>query len=151
MRFIVLVLIFSFIIQVHVKAQNEMLFDYNGGLSSSLITQIIQDEMGFIWVATEYGLNRFDGITFTHFSENQNNEYALSNNFVTALAHDREGKLWVGQVNGLQYFDPKTENFHTVKIDLTDHNIQHFVSSVMVKSNGDIWVTTSNYGVMIIE
>ncbi|WP_373846720.1 two-component regulator propeller domain-containing protein, partial [Bacteroides heparinolyticus] len=46
------------------KAQTGKFYSTENGLSSSLINQLFQDSKGFIWVATEYGLNRFDGLNF---------------------------------------------------------------------------------------
>ena len=39
----------------------------NDMLSSKLITSICQDSRGYVWIATEYGLNRFDGVYFTQY------------------------------------------------------------------------------------
>ena len=46
------------------EAQTGKVYTTDMGLSSSLINQIFQDKQGFIWVTTEYGLNKFDGIRF---------------------------------------------------------------------------------------
>ena len=40
-------------------------------LSSNLITRIIQDTYGYIWIATDYGLNKFDGLNFTPYLHNE--------------------------------------------------------------------------------
>ena len=45
-----------------VEAQTGKVYTTDMGLSSSLINQIFQDQQGFVWVATEYGLNKFDGV-----------------------------------------------------------------------------------------
>lgn len=39
----------------------------NDMLSSKLVTSICQDSRGYVWIATEYGLNRFDGVYFTQY------------------------------------------------------------------------------------
>lgn len=48
-------------------AQTGKIYTTDMGLSSSLINQIFQDKQGFVWVATEYGLNKFDGLRFTNY------------------------------------------------------------------------------------
>ena len=40
------------------------------GLSQTLVTQILQDDRGFIWFGTQYGLNRYDGYEFKVFVHN---------------------------------------------------------------------------------
>ena len=50
-----------------VEAQTGKVYTTDMGLSSSLINQIFQDQQGFVWVATEYGLNKFDGLRFTNY------------------------------------------------------------------------------------
>ncbi len=132
-------------------AQNKFLFDYNDGLSNSLINQIAQDQNGFIWVATEDGLNRFDGINFLNFAEDKTSDFSLNNNFVTSLVEDHNRKLWVGQVDGLQYYNPETESFFDINIEATDSRVHHFISSMLVAKNGDVWITTSGYGLMFID
>ena len=51
-----------------VEAQTGKVYTTDMGLSSSLINQIFQDQQGFVWVATEYGLNKFDGLRFYQLS-----------------------------------------------------------------------------------
>jgi ligand-binding sensor domain-containing protein len=94
-----------------VFSQGRRFFDYNEGLSNSLINKVYQDRMGFIWLATEDGLNRFDGMKFTVFSHNPNDKNSLKSNYVTTITEDNEGNLWVGLINGVQIFNHETETF----------------------------------------
>lgn len=48
-------------------AQTGRFYTMENGLSSSLVNELLQDSRGFVWIATEYGLNRFDGIRFTNY------------------------------------------------------------------------------------
>jgi len=132
-------------------AQSKNFFDYNEGLSNSLINKILQDQKGFIWVATEDGLNRFDGIHFKTFFADENDENSLKNNFVTALAEDRKGNLWVGQINGLQVYDPESESFTEIPLYISDERIHLYISSITIAANQDVWMTTSGYGLIKIE
>lgn len=144
--FLVFYLLFS-----PIQAQTKRLFDHNDGLSNSLINQVFQDHQGFIWVATEDGLNRFDGIKFVQFLHNSEIESSLKANFVTALAEDKNGNLWVGQVNGLQVYNHVTESFEEIKLYVNNKRIHPFVSSIVESKNGDIWISTSAYGLIKIS
>nr|WP_321412011.1 two-component regulator propeller domain-containing protein [uncultured Carboxylicivirga sp.] len=144
--------IFLFIVFISISTsslgQKKRLFDFNEGLSNSLINEVYQDHIGFIWVATEDGLNRFDGIKFKSFNGKQK---SLKANFVTAIYEDKTGKLWVGQINGLQVYNPITETFEEIKVYINDQQIHPYISGIEEASNGDIWVTTSRYGLLKIE
>ena len=65
-------------------------------LSSNQITAICQDKTGYIWVATEYGLNKYDGYRFTNYLHDKNNPASINSNNVVSLFLDTQGSLWVG-------------------------------------------------------
>ena len=67
--FTFLLLLFSLLC----NGQSPKLFTTDKELSSSLINQIYQDRNGFIWIATEDGLNRYDGAKFTIYKHEPNN------------------------------------------------------------------------------
>ena len=50
------------------------------GLSNNNVNDIIQDKIGFIWFATDDGLNRFDGYTIKVFRNHSNDKNSISNN-----------------------------------------------------------------------
>ena len=67
------------------------------GLSESVAHAIVQDERGYIWVGTGYGLNRFDGSSFRQFYEYD----GLAHNRIHSLFQDREGTIWIGTETGI--------------------------------------------------
>ena len=81
------------------------------GLSQTRVAQIVQDDHGFIWFGSQYGLNRFDGYEFKVFVHDPRRANSLSGAFVSALFKDRSGALWVGCNQFLDRFDPRTETF----------------------------------------
>ena len=85
--------------------------DRTSGLSNNSVTCTIQDPVGFIWMGTQDGLNRYDGERFTAFKHEQNNDQSLSDSFVWSLTLDARGGLWVGTENGLNRMDMKTGAF----------------------------------------
>lgn len=129
-------------------AQNKQIrfenMDINDGLSQSLVNDILQDKLGFIWIATQDGLNKYDGNQFVIYKKIPNNENSLSNNFVHAIFEDSEGYLWIGtNGGGLNRFDPRTEEF--VRYDLGPQN--RIVTDIAEDKNGFIWFSTTGNGV----
>lgn len=101
---------------VQVVAENTLFYD-SKQLTCDLITSICQDKDGFIWIGTDYGLNKFNGIQFTHYYNNPKDSTSLSDNSVKALMLDNEGTLWVGGIGGLQYYVPEENAFRTIKFE----------------------------------
>jgi len=66
------------------------------GLSQTKVSQIVQDNQGFLWFRTRYGLNRYDGYSFKIFVPEPGNPKSLSGVVVNALFKDRDGALWIG-------------------------------------------------------
>lgn len=77
------------------------------GLSHSSVYAVCQDETGFIWIATQDGLNRYDGNGVTVYRSEQGVPGSVSGASISALLPDRAGGLWVGLGSeGLVAFDP---------------------------------------------
>src|SRR5664280_3605587 len=77
----------------HLKSDN--------GLSSSIVTSILQDHKGLVWVGTYDGLNRYDGFDFVIYRNNSADSASLANNVVRTMIEDRDKKLLIGTQNGL--------------------------------------------------
>lgn len=76
------------------------------GLSNNFVTDIAQDGFGFLWIATDNGLNRFDGERFIVFSEKDG---TLKGNSVNSLFYDDvAGYMWIGTKKGLDLIDCRT-------------------------------------------
>ncbi|MDR2466172.1 MAG: hybrid sensor histidine kinase/response regulator, partial [Prevotellaceae bacterium] len=131
----------------NILAQNLRFYD-SRQLTCNLFTSICQDTEGYIWVGTEYGLNRFNGIQFAHYYNVPEDSASLLHNSVRCLMLDRGGVLWVGFVNGLQYYCPDGNTFCTIQFE--NDVAPHIVGIVQLKS-GEIWVTTSGYGVCRVD
>jgi streptogramin lyase len=82
------------------------------GLSSDVVTSLLLDRRGFLWIGTVDGLNRFDGEDFRVYRSNAQDSLSIPNNWVTGLSEDRSGRLWVSTFFGdLCRFDPFDESF----------------------------------------
>jgi diguanylate cyclase (GGDEF)-like protein len=71
------------------------------GLSQSTVMDILQDRRGYIWLATEDGLNRFDGVSFKVYKHDPADVASLPSSFVWGVAEDTAGDLWVATTDGL--------------------------------------------------
>jgi len=66
------------------------------GLSQTMVWQIVQDDQGFMWFGSQYGLNRYDGYKFKVFKHEPSVANSLSGVYIYSLFKDRSGTLWVG-------------------------------------------------------
>lgn len=78
------------------------------GLSQSGVSDIVQDDLGFMWFATQSGLNRFDGMKFDYFYRDAQKENTLSSSDITRLHNDRNGYIWAMTSHGLDAINQKT-------------------------------------------
>ena len=70
-------------------------------LTCSQTSRLCQDKYGFIWVGTEYGLNKFDGYHFTNYFFRKEDRNSICSNDIAALFTDRQRNLWIGTSMGL--------------------------------------------------
>lgn len=113
------------------------------GLSQSSPLCLLQDAQGFLWIGTEDGLNRFDGVDFTVYRNDPDDPNSLSNSYVSALAEGPNGQLWVGTYGGgLNRLDSDSGSFtHFRHDDLDPNSIAHDqVLSLLSDRDGTLWV-----------
>lgn len=133
-------------------AQSGRLFSTDSELSSSLINDVHQDSKGLIWIATEDGLNRYDGSKFTIFKQNHRNSKSLLNNYVKKVFEDSENRLYFGFFNGLQIYDHATENFKEIPLLLENNEAyKAHVLCFIERKNGQVLVGTSGQGIFEIQ
>lgn len=65
-------------------------------LSQTKVAQIVQDDQGFMWFGSQYGLNRYDGYKFKVFKHEPGRPNSLSGVYIYSLFKDRVGSLWIG-------------------------------------------------------
>lgn len=114
-------------------------------LSSNLISSICQDSQGYIWIATEYGLNRFDGVYFTQYYAD--GVEGLANNDVSRLLAD-DKYLYVMMFSKLQVYSCKDNQFYDVKIEGTQHPR---LKDIIKTPDGEIWLINSGEGVWRVD
>lgn len=124
---------------VHILSEN--------GLSQNTVHHILQDSKGFLWFATEDGLNKYDGYNFTIYKNNRQDKYSISDNFIWTIFEDKSGVLWIGtNSGGLCRFDREKERFITYKNEAGNPNSLSLnnVRTIHEDREGYIWVGTEN-------
>jgi diguanylate cyclase (GGDEF)-like protein/PAS domain S-box-containing protein len=81
------------------------------GLSSNTISDIVEDEQGFIWFATLDGINRFDGYEFKHYSHQSEDPNSLPDQVIRRIYVDKQKTMWVATNNGLARYNVEQDNF----------------------------------------
>jgi signal transduction histidine kinase/ligand-binding sensor domain-containing protein/CheY-like chemotaxis protein len=116
------------------------------GLSQGNVWDIYQDGFGFIWIATEDGLNMYDGYSFTVFRNNPADDFSISNNNIRCIAEDANGDLWMGTRGGLNRYTRESGSFDRF---ISNEAIKGSISNDVVEciifdSKGRLWVGTDN-------
>ena len=115
--------------------------------SSGLISSLYQDKYGSIWIATDYGLNRFDGYHFTSFLHDDKDSWSLCNNAAVCMLTDRAGRFWIGTNRGLDRYDGASNGF--VHYQFPD-DILPRVSDMAELPDGRLLVVTAGYGAFLL-
>ena len=110
------------------------------GLSQVSSNDLLLDSSGFVWIATQDGLNKFDGNKFEHYKYNKLDSLTLSGNLINKLLEDSIGKIWVGTIgNGLNYYDPELEIFHRIKLKGSSVG-NEIITALVEDDQNNIWV-----------
>ncbi len=124
------------------------------GLSQSIVEGALQDRRGFLWFATEDGLNRWDGYRFSVFRNVAGNARSLSYNELKCLVEDRSGMIWIGTFEGgLNRFDPATGDVTRFRHDPADPASlpANTVRALSEDRDGRIWVGTQGGGLARLD
>ncbi|MEC8787129.1 MAG: two-component regulator propeller domain-containing protein, partial [Pseudomonadota bacterium] len=81
------------------------------GLSDTAVLDIVEDDMGFIWLATSNGLNRYSGYEVKQYHPSDVDHNSLPSGYTQNLFLDSHGELWVGTQAGLAKYQPESDNF----------------------------------------
>jgi ligand-binding sensor domain-containing protein/two-component sensor histidine kinase len=115
------------------------------GLSDNRVTCFFKDKKGYLWIGTENGLNRFDGINYILYRPSSNKKKHLSNAFITSVAQDAKENIWVSTTRGLNRIDAATD---TTEIFLPDNKKEanslptDLIWDVYPANDTSVWIAT---------
>jgi len=144
------VFIFAFLIALYVNvfAQNRdnekpAYISVKDGLPDATITAICQDEDGFLWVGTSYGLSRYDGVEFKNYYHS-NAGGSLPGNYINALQILPGHRLLVATTTGLCLFNTCSNTFNNlvVRADARMFSFENNFRAIAAGKNGHLWAGT---------
>lgn len=103
------------------------------------VRNFCQDSLGYVWIATARGLNRYNGYEFKHFFHDKNDSLSLDNDMIYSLFLDSRHQLWVGTSTGINRYDFTHDRFLRYKMPGP-----RYVLSITEDSHGAIWATTTS-------
>jgi len=136
--------------QIHFDKTNQrvVVLDQRQGLSQSSVNSLAQDKLGYVWAATQSGLNRYDGDSFRQFfSDNE----GLAGNFISNICDDAtRDMLWIGTKSGLSVYDYKHDTLRNILKSDNPNIPSDVISRVSCSING-VYVGTQQDGIYFID
>ncbi len=136
--------------------QTARLFSPENGSEISQVNRVAQDRSGIIWLCTEAGLIRFDGMGFEPFRHDRGNPYSIPGDSVHDLCEDRTGTRWVGTASGLSIFEVEYNTFNAFdlqdgRLPSSNQYISHLLEVPGRTSGSRLFVSTGGYGIYVID
>lgn len=116
------------------------------------ILDIEQDNTGYIWIAGESGLAKYDAHDFTFYYANPKDPRSLPSNWVTDLQLDHDGVLWVATANGLSRYNHETDDFTLFRSDAADNEaIGYNLANALVVDRHNNLIVGTGSGLSILD
>ena len=117
-------------------------FSLVDGLSQNTASDIIQDSEGYIWIATDGGLNRFDSDEFKVFRNNHNDSSSLHENGTITLLEESGVGIWIGTISGPSFYEFSTGKF--INYSKSILKIKTKIFGFAHASNNIVWMASEN-------
>lgn len=115
------------------------------GLSQNSVISIAQDSIGFLWMATQDGLNRYDGKSFKHYNKQFEDITRSTFSKLGKIYIDKQNRVWIITHSGkLELYNSKDDTFKLI-------NFKHDISSIFQDSDLNFYIGTYNNGLFKID
>ena len=122
-------------------------FSTNNGLSSNAISNMVQDDYGFIWIATWNGLSRFDGYNFYNYRTGNGSHIPNLHNRILDLVVDTWQNVWMRMYDGRIFvLDRKKDQFINPLQSISGHDDLRTQYPLVVTSSGDVLASFDGVG-----
>jgi ligand-binding sensor domain-containing protein len=117
-------------------------------LSNNQVTDFFQDSYGFMWIATDDGLNRYDGRSVKIYKNIQGDDESLPDNATMQVIEDENKDIWVACYNAIGKLDRKTDKFKKYSLDHLSFKSPPSIYRAILDNEGRIWFATSELGLI---
>lgn len=123
------------------------------GLSQNTVMDIKQDQFGYIWFATENGLDRYDGYNVHSYQRGIISEGDLANDYIWKIAEDAQSNLWLAtEGGGVAHWDRDSDRFKHYRHDPNNpHSLSSDRTRTLIYSERGIWIGTHNAGLNLLD
>jgi signal transduction histidine kinase/ligand-binding sensor domain-containing protein/DNA-binding response OmpR family regulator/HPt (histidine-containing phosphotransfer) domain-containing protein len=124
------------------------------GLSQSTVNAILQDSQGYVWLATESGLDRYDGNSIREYRRERGNDHGLASDYIWSMVEDARGDLWLAtDGGGVARWERRTERFQQFRHDPAKANslASDAVRTLLIDPQGRIWAGTLDQGLDVLD
>ena len=124
------------------------------GLSQSTVEGMLQDSRGYLWLATESGLDRYDGYSVRVYHRERGNPRALASDYVWTIAEDAHGDLWLATIGGgVERWQRASDQFQQFRHDPRQPAslASDAVRTLLIDGDGRIWAGTLDRGVDVLD
>ncbi|MDE7419568.1 MAG: response regulator [Muribaculaceae bacterium] len=112
-------------------------------------TGFCQDNDGFLWIATNRGLIRFDGNSYDLYRHDDAVEGTLSDNRVLHVMCDSKGRIWVATANGLNLYLPESDSFQVIALPSKD--FYGYIIGLGEQADGTVTFVVSAVGLFVVD
>ncbi|MCV9385539.1 two-component regulator propeller domain-containing protein [Reichenbachiella ulvae] len=133
------------------QSDNNYRFKNITGLSDNNVTCIFEDHLGYIWIGTRNGINRFNGSHFDVFEPIKNDSTSIRHPYINYMTESSNGDVWIAHGGGLSRFNRSTHDFYNLKhIEENPSSIaEGMANHVFCDKDDNIWV--ANMGVDLLD
>ena len=138
----------SFLFFANLYAQSDLRFWHLNnidGLSGTSVKSIIQDQKGFIWIGTDFGLNRYDSKSIISFKYDAKDSSTISGNSIKRIVEDKNGMQWIITDGGLCSFNTSIQKFTRYSL-LENNKIIKSINDLFIDSKNNFWIATDENG-----
>jgi ligand-binding sensor domain-containing protein len=122
-------------------------FDGSTGFYSRVVSSVLKDTKGFLWIGTSDGLYRYDGYAFRNYRKLPNDTNNLSDNYITHLALGKDNKIWMGLAKGgISSFDPASGKFRNYPLISDGKPVTGAVTMLLVDHKNEVWFAIRQKG-----
>ena len=134
-------------------------YTIKNGMSQSASMCIYQDKLGYIWVGTQQGVDKFDGYNFKQYSHDIKNEFSRASGWVLDIQEDENGNIWTSDTYGhLSLLNRNNDHWDNINIIVRDTLLKNnkslsfrfgsATSIYMDNKNRCLWIGSNGTGLL---